>query len=120
MSTPDARLRSIARRCIERAPKLPAGLICAPVLPDRINDIRSWEIALAEASASLVNVARELNLKIPAAIRKGRFLDTADLDRWLVMHVSSDESREPLLLWFRLEDFDTVEILLNRQPISGF
>jgi len=119
LSAPDATLRSIARRCLERGAKLPSGLIYAPVLPDRLVEIRSWEIDRAETGASLMKVGREFNLKIPSVIRKGRFLDTADLDRWLVTHLSGKDSKESVLLWFRLEDFDTVEVLLNRQQIPG-
>jgi hypothetical protein len=79
----------------------------APVSPDRLYEIRSWEADLAEVGASLKDAGRKFNLKIPARIRKGRFLDTADLDRWLVMHVASEDTEGSVLLWFRLEDFET-------------
>ena len=116
LSAPDSRLQSIARRCVQQGAGLPHGLTCAMALPDSSTEISSWEVDLAGIGDFLLAVGREFSLKIPAAIRSARFMDRADLDRWLVMNVSGKTQKESVLLWFRLEDFETVQISLNRQP----
>jgi hypothetical protein len=116
LNAPSAGVRSLARRYVERGAKLPAGLAYAEIPPERLHEIYSWEIDLAELQLCLKEVARTFCVTIPARIRSGRFLDTAELDRWLVTQLSREDSR--VSLWFRLEDYDTVEIVLIRQHVA--
>jgi hypothetical protein len=114
---PNRPLRSIARRYVERAAKLPAGLVYAQEAPDRADEITSWEVDLVELEGILKEASHEFNLKIPARIGRGGFLEIADLDRWMVTRVAVKGGEESVSLWFRLEDIDIVEVVLNRQSI---
>ena len=118
LQTPDTAVRSIARRYVARGAKLPSGVFYAQVLPDRVLEIYSWETDLAQFGPTLVQASRKFNFRIPATIRKGRFLEMADLDRWLVTHVGNENGKDLVSIWFRLEDFDSVEIVLNRQLVE--
>jgi hypothetical protein len=110
---PNVRLRSIARRCMRPGSKLPSGLTYARELPDRRLEARSWESNLGDFGKDLRNAAREFNLKVPARILQGQFLETAHLDNWMVTTVAVEGEPKRVALWFRLEDIGTVEIVIG-------
>lgn len=111
--SPDAKVRQIARRVVAKGRKLPSNLQLASTPPDRSLELFSTEIDLADARGEIKRIADRLGLKVPATIRGASFLAAMQLDRWAVSKVGS-AAHGVVDLWFRLEDFDTVEIVVAR------
>lgn len=117
VASPDPKVRAIAKRVAARQRRLPAGIDYAHTAPDRVQERFSTEVDVAEVPALLRELAARENLTLPAALRRLTFLQGADLDRWLV--ATLPEAQFHLgQLWFRLEDVDTVEVVLIEQNPS--
>ncbi len=82
------------------------------VSPDRRAEIFSTEVNIAEAPRVIAKVSQDFSLRIPFTARSATFLRSADLDRWICIGGSAGTA--PATLWFRLEDIDSVEIVLTR------
>jgi hypothetical protein len=103
-------IRNVARRVVKRKTRLPAGLRYVDSEPDRAREIYSTEVDLAELGEVLKNLKVRWSVKIPRALASG--VAELDLDRWAV--VDSLAANKPAEVWVRLEDVDTVEIVLIR------
>ncbi len=112
LDSPNPDIRAVAKRVVKRGERLPRGVAYASSPPDRRTELYSTEIDLAEVKVTLGQIAVEFSLKVPAAVRKAKFLDYADLDRWVIAPVTTKNSGSACL-WFRLEDLDTLEIVVT-------
>jgi hypothetical protein len=111
VNSPDKRLRALARTVTDRGKGLPPGVAYAPSEPGHGEVLYSAEFELDETEGVLKNLTTDFRLIIPKPIRNGRFLSRLPLNRWTVVNVRS-RSNESVCIYFRLEDFDRVEILL--------
>jgi|SRR5689334_16005854 len=113
-------IRTLARRVTAQGRTMPHGVQYASVPPDSGSNIVvvHTECDIDEVMTVIGNAARQLGLKIPSAIRKGAFLSVADLNRWLVVPVSTKQG-QPASMWFRMEDVDTVEVMILLGEGSG-
>ena len=60
----------------------------------------------------LTDIASRSGLKIPRALVEAKFLAHLDVDRWVRCPISPKSGRSAVL-WFRLEDVDTVETVIT-------
>jgi hypothetical protein len=58
-------------------------------------------------------LVKDLRLRMPTFVRTADFLSRLDQDRWAVATIQTEQG-EAASVWFRLEDFDTVEICVVR------
>ena len=110
---PNPDFRRVARRLAAKAQRLPKGMVLAPAGPARLSELYSTEVGAEELPALLKDFIGKYGLSLPAAIRNGRFTDTLERDRWAVFEAASEAG--PHLVWFRLEELDTVEVVLERK-----
>lgn len=111
-------LRNVARRVIARGKKLPREVQLPVAPPDRSAEIYSTEIDLEELGATLKQFERELGVRIPRGLQSIGFLASLEVDRWIMVPTRSN-AEEPLEIWLRLEDIDTVEVVLTRTSITN-
>lgn len=109
VDSPDPRVRAIARKVVGRDKRLPRGVQYAAAPPQRRGELFSTEVDIDKAEVLLKKLAKDLHLKIPLAVRTGRFLSRLAADRWAVAEIHT-ESGDLASIWFRLEDVNTVEI----------
>ena len=110
---PDRSVRALARRIRNRATRLPSSLDYSETGPDRSTALFSTETDLHGLENLLKDMSQQLALDIPAPIRKGRFLSSLPLNRWTVSTVKG-QTGGSASIYFRLEDIDTVEIVITR------
>jgi hypothetical protein len=113
VDAPDKQLRALARKVVNRGKQLQPGIIYAAAPPDRGGELFSTEADIDEVPTVLKALVEDLRLKIPASVRIADFLSRLDQDRWAVATIRTERG-EPTSIWFRLEDFDTVEICVVR------
>jgi hypothetical protein len=111
-------LRNVARRVVARGKKVPREVQLPAAPPDRSTEIYSTEIDLEELGPILKQFERELGVKIPRALQSVGFLASLDVDRWIMVPTRS-KAEEPLEIWLRLEDIDTVEVAVTRASVSN-
>ena len=107
----DKYIRAVAMRAVSRRKTLPKGLVYATLPPARTAELFSTEEDLVNVKHLLQQMANEFKLKIPSAIKSGKFLSDLELNKWAVATVSSPDQGSASL-WFRLDDIDTVEVAL--------
>ena len=118
LASPDPRLRQIANRATRKVKAWPRSVRYANVMPDQSAEIFSTENNLEDTEQVITKMSRDLGVRIPSVIKGAAFLSSAELDRWIVADISSRTS-PPAQLWFRLEDSDTVEIVLTKKtPVN--
>jgi hypothetical protein len=115
VDSPNRDLRTLARRVLARGQRLPKGVEFAAREPDRAGELFSTEVDIWEVRALLARLAKQHALKIPNTVRGARFLSSLDVDRWVSAPIESNTG-EPYRVWFRLEDVDTVEVVLTKEP----
>ncbi len=115
--SPDPKIRQIAKRVAAKGSKWPKEVEYASTLPDRRMELYSVEGDLEELKELLAPFAKTFQVKIPVAIKAGSFLASAEVDRWIIAHIA-DAAGNPFALWFRLEDIDTVEIVLLKRAVE--
>jgi hypothetical protein len=113
-SNSDPAIRGLARRIVA-VRSLPPGVEYSTNAPGDAIELFSTECDIANFQASIATVAERFHLKIPRPIRSGSFLAGIELKRWLASDFQ-DENGYRLSLWFRLEDVDTVTVVLERKP----
>jgi hypothetical protein len=111
VDAPDKRIRALARKVVDRGKRLPKDVQYAAAEPGRAGELFSTEVDLDEIERLLRELARDHELKIPPSIRTGRFLSRLPLDRWVVGMIPSQRYGD-VQIYFRLEDFDTVEVVV--------
>jgi hypothetical protein len=114
VDSPDKYVRQVAKRFVARGKKLPEWIQYTTSQPARQAELFSTEVDLDD----LPNLVRELDrrflLKLPPAVKQLRsVLARAQTDRWLVVN-TTDRDESPVQLWIRLEDIDTIEVVLTR------
>jgi hypothetical protein len=107
----DRNVRAVARKVIDRGKKLPRGVVYAEHAPHRANELFSTEVDLDQAGHTLAQLEKQLSLRFPPVIRRAQFLSRIPVDRW-VMADSQRSSDRSAMVYFRLEDFSTVEIVV--------
>jgi hypothetical protein len=112
LDSSNAYVSKLARNVVECWKTLPEAVAPAAIPPDRRAEIYSTEVELEEVPQLLQQLRKELGLKIPAGIRKPTFLEALEPDRWALISSVTVNSK-PANLWFRMEDLDTVEIVLT-------
>jgi hypothetical protein len=120
LNSAEPALRLLAKRAARRGQSMPTGVVYAPIPPDRTpgREVFSTECDLRDLKGVLREITNKFRLTLSPAIGKGSFLLVADLSRWLVSDVLMNQE-EPAALWFRLEDIDTVELVLLTQRSSS-
>ncbi len=111
-TSPDRRLRQLARKVVERGKKLPRGVVLAASPPDRTAELFSTEADLEHVPRLLRQLSEDLRLRIPSGIRNAAFLSRLELDRWAVVSEVTANGA-PANLWFRMEDVDAVEVVVT-------
>jgi hypothetical protein len=114
VGSPDPAIRAVAKRVSSHNRPLPKGLYYASAGLDRSCALFSTEEDMDNVGVLLQKLEEDFCVKIPAVIKSGRFLSSVEINRWIVTHLLSRESK-PVSLWFRLEDIDTVEINLAQE-----
>jgi hypothetical protein len=117
VDSPDSYIRKIAKSVVAKGRKWPKGVEYAAQAPDRTEDVFSTEVDLENLGQLLARLAKDFGLKIPTTIKRGMFLSSAELNRWIVVHASS-AAGPSVDFWFRLEDVDTVEVVLSKQAME--
>lgn len=115
-SSADRRVRAIARKVVDRGKRLPRGVTYAE--PNRSTELYSTEVDIDQTHSLLAQLEEQLNLRLSAAIRKAQFLSRLPVDKW-VMTESQMSGDRAVQIFFRLEDFSTVEIVVapaNEKP----
>ena len=114
LDSPDPNIRLVAKRVVAKSKKWPKGVEYAGHPPDRSEEMFSTEVGLEDLRQLFAQLAKGFGLKVPVAIKTGMFLASAELNRWIIVH-ASNAAGHPADLWFRLEDIDTVEVVLSPQ-----
>jgi len=117
VASPDANIRLVAKRVVAKGEKWPKGVEYAGQPPDRSGEMFSTEISLEDLPRLIAQLTKDVGLKVPAAIKAGSFLASAELDRWIIVHTSKFAGQS-VDLWFRLEDVDTVEVFVSK-PVTA-
>jgi hypothetical protein len=115
INAPDPNVRAVAKRVVSRGKPWPEGLAYAQRAPERSQELFSTEADLEDINKLIQKIASDFELRIPSAIKAGAFLASAEVDRWIrVTHIAAKDG-EGTSLWFRLEDINTVEVVLLRE-----
>jgi hypothetical protein len=104
-------IRTLARRVANRGRSLPRGMEVVTTPPDHGRELFSTEVDLENVPALLRELGEQYGFRIPPGIRSGGFLSRLEVDQWARIGVRT-KAAESVILWFRLEDIDTVEILV--------
>jgi len=118
LDAPDRNIRLVAKRVVAKGKKWPKGVEYSAQSPDRNKEMFSTEVGLEDLRQLFAQLAKGFGLKAPAAIKTGVFLASAELNRWIIVHTSSAAGVSPDL-WFRLEDVDTVEVVLTKRVLAA-
>lgn len=118
VGSPDANIRLVAKRVVAKSKKWPKGAEYSGQPPDRSEELFSTEVGLEDLRQLLAQLAKRFGFIVPAAIKTGVFLASAELNRWMIVHASNAAGFSPDL-WFRLEDMDTVEVVLTKGVQAG-
>lgn len=114
VDSPDKYVRLVAKRFVARGKKLPEWIQYAPSQPPRHTEFFSTEVDLETLPNLVRELERRFHLKLPPAAKQLRpVMARAEIDRWLVVN-TTDRDESPMQLWIRLEDIDTVEVVLTR------
>jgi hypothetical protein len=111
MASADKRERAVAHKVIDRGKRLPRGIAVAESAPNRSIELFSTEVDLDQASHTLARLEKELSLRLPPVVRRAQFLSRLSVDKW-VMAMSQWTGNRSAMIYFRLEDFSTVEIVV--------
>lgn len=112
-------IRTLARRVANRGRRLPPGVEMVTTPPDHGRELFSTEADLESVPALLRELSERYGLRIPAGIRSRGFFSRLEVDQWVRVGIRT-KATDTVLLWFRLEDIDTVEILVSpSQPQAG-
>ncbi len=117
VGSPDPNIRLVAKRVVAKSKKWPKGVEYAGQPPDRSEEMFSTEVGLEDLRQLFAQLTKGFGLKIPAAIMTGMFLASAELNRWIIVHTSKSAAQS-MDLWFRLEDVDTVEVVLTKRALA--
>ncbi|MBZ5676022.1 MAG: hypothetical protein LAP61_17415 [Acidobacteriia bacterium] len=93
--------------------RLPRGVSFAQRPPNRTGEIFSAEVDIDEVEGLLTQLEHQLNLRFPIAIRKAQFLSRVPVDQWVTADINGPGGVASQV-FYRLEDFSTVEILVVR------
>jgi hypothetical protein len=107
----DKRVRAVARKVIDRGKRLPRSIAVAESAPNRSIELFSTEVDLDQASHTLAQLEKRLSLRLPSVVRRAQFLSRLSVDRWVVAESQRTGDRSARV-YFRLEDFSTVEIVV--------
>lgn len=116
LAVKDKQIQSLARRVTRRGEQLPKGIEYAQAGPDRSTELLSAEVDVSELGSVLKRVSATFAIAIPRAIQEGTFLSQVPIDRWAVTRLQGGGGYARL--FFRLEDIDTVELVLAPDAIS--
>jgi hypothetical protein len=116
-NSPDRTIRALAKRVAQRRRKLPKGLVSAHTPPDRRRECFSAELDSTQLRGLLRQLSREIGLKIPRGISNADFLSALPVDQWAIVSEAKVNGR-PANLWLRMEDVDTVEIVVTTDSPS--
>jgi len=114
VDSPDPNIRLVAKRVVAKTKKWPKGAAYAGQPPDRSEELFSTEVGLEGLRQLLPQLAKGFGFTVPAAVKTGVFLASVELNRWIIVHTSNAAGFSPHL-WFRLEDVDTVELVLTKR-----
>jgi hypothetical protein len=114
VDSPDKYVRQVAKRFVARGKKLPEWIQYTTSQPPRQAELFSTEVDVDKLTTLVRELERRFHLKLLAAAKQLRpVMARAEIDRWMVVSTTDrDEAR--LQLWIRLEDIDTVEVVLTR------
>ncbi|MFN7172997.1 MAG: hypothetical protein ACK4P3_09480 [Fimbriimonadaceae bacterium] len=115
IDSPNAELRILAKRIVARRKKQPPDLRESLSAPNRSKELFSTEVDIDDLKGLLPRLSMQFGLRLNSSITSGNFAYGASLDTWLVT-VTLSERGEALALWFRLEDEQTIEIVLTESP----
>jgi hypothetical protein len=107
----DPNIKVLAKRVTARR-ALPRGVEYSERVPSREREMFSTECDLAEVKEIPAKLKKEFSVVLPPSLRSATFLAAAELNRWLIIRSPGEQPREAGL-WLRMEDMDTVEILLT-------
>lgn len=110
-SSADKRVRALARKVIDRGKRLPRGVAFTEHAPNRTYELFSSEVDIDQASQTLARLEKQLNLRFLPVVRRAQFLSRVTVDRWIVADCQTTGD-QPARVYFRLEDFSTVEIVV--------
>lgn len=114
VDSPNPKLRNIARRVVARGKKLPRGVFFSDTPPDRTDEMFSTEVDLAALPSIVKQWERDLTVKLPAAVRSGRFALGVSPGQWILVP-ALDREGVTRQFWFRLEDVDVVEFVVTKE-----
>lgn len=106
LNSPDKRVRTVAQRLVSKKTALPMGVRVDERGPDDILHIFSMDIDLDELPGAIKAAAKQLNLSIPAALKRPGFLSGVALNSWINVDVAS-KSGPGVTLWFGENIFDS-------------
>jgi len=110
-NSPDQLTRNLAKRLAQRAIKPPAGLLSLAGSPARKMELRSAEVELDAVPTVLRQWTEEIGLELSAPFET-QYLSALEPDLWAVVS-GVTVNGSPANLWFRMEDVDTVEVVLT-------
>jgi hypothetical protein len=119
LNSANKHLRQLAKRVVDRRKRLPKGLAHSAVPPDKSIELFSTEVDLEASSSLLRQIGSDLGLKMPPWIQDLGFLSAATIDHWLTTSIPTKQGTIASL-WFRLEDTDTVEIVVTPGTARSF
>ena len=114
-------VRLVARRFAARSNRLPLGLYRVAEPPSRDYELFSTEVDYEDLKRLLRDLASRFDLRLSSSSIK-KVCDVllgAPLDTWLATEVK-DKNGRPGGIWLRLEDIDTVEVIVaSVSPSAG-
>jgi hypothetical protein len=111
--SPDKDLRKLAQQVIGRKGKLPSHVRYSAEGPDRRLEMFSTEVDLDALPELLRNLSERFHCNPPIQAKRFLFVGRIGLDKWVVVDPPL-KAVPNLNAWLRLEDFDTVEVVLTR------
>jgi hypothetical protein len=117
--SPDRAIRTLARRVTQKHRRLPPGISYSSAGPDRLQELHSAEVDVADIDQILEQWKSKFGADVPASVRsESPIWNCAEVDRWMSLEVDLKrdtdlKSAGTAKLWFRLEDVDVVEVVLT-------
>lgn len=116
-------LRALSRRVVRTSKRLPTGVRLSLQGPESRPVLTSFEVGIEELSGVLGQIRERFGVTVPTSVKNGEFLAAVDENSWVQVDVKQRRNAYGRELWMRLEDIDTVEVVLTGletgSPVEG-
>ncbi len=106
-------LRTLARRAVRTSQRLPAGVTRSVECPEGLPVLASTEVDIDDLLKRLEDLREVFDVAVPRSAKNCEFLTAVEVDGWVEMAVKETRGTGGRRLWMRLEDIESVVVVLT-------